>query len=156
MIRFCIVFITILGFSGSIKLRLSESGNWTTFRDISGVTITTYGSCGSFNELFIECGEDIYVDPNSAESVCKGIWKACCCVEKKAKGCSNEDDILTGLKNNQNNWEGNLCQNYKRSGYSCGLQWWVITLIVLGGILIVGGCGFYAYKKCRNSANKNI
>jgi hypothetical protein len=71
-------------------------------------------------------------------------------VEKKANDCSNKDQILRDLKSFQKSFETNGCQDYKRDETVCGIPWWATLLIVMGCIAIVGGVGFYVYKKCKN------
>jgi hypothetical protein len=61
MIRFCTIFMTILGFSVGIKLQLSEHRNWTTTSLTSNKTLISKSSCDSFNGLFSQCGKDIYM-----------------------------------------------------------------------------------------------
>ncbi len=145
MIRFCTIFITILGFSVGIKLQLTKYRNWTT----SNVTLIRSISCGSFDELSIECGKDIYYKPGDSKSLCCGYWETLDCVEKKANDCNNKDQILYSLKVFQKYLEINACQDYKRDEAVCSLQWWAILLIVIGCIAIIGGVSFFAYKKCK-------
>jgi hypothetical protein len=149
MIRFCIIFITILGLSVGIKLQLTEYRNWTVTSLTSNITLISKSSCSSFYQLFIDCGQNIEVKPDKSKSICCGFWEALDCVEKKAKDCSNKDQILSDVKIFQKTLDNSGCQDYKRDETTCGLQWWAILLIVIGCIAFVGVVGFFVYKKCK-------
>ena len=156
MLHFCIIFITILGLSVGVKLRLTEYGNenWITTSDTSnnGTNEKTGKriSCYSFNELYKKCGKNIYINLDDEKDVCCGIWETYHCVEKQAKGCSNEFQILIDLKSDQNEWERIFCKNDKRDETYCNIPSLNTLIYGIVSILIVVGWGFCVYKKCLN------
>jgi hypothetical protein len=146
MIRFCIIFLTILGFSVGIKLQLTEYRNLTATSLTSNITLISKSSCIPFGG----CGEYVKVAKSRGKSDCCAAWKLLDCAEKKAKDCSNKDELLSFLKSSQSGLESTLCKDYKRDETFCGLPWWAILLIVIGCIAVVGGVGFFVYKKFKN------
>jgi len=153
MIRFyfVIIIINIFKLSAGTKLQLSHYTNWTATSNTYNIgLIRNKIYCSSFTQLFNNCGEDIYVKEDDIKSVCCGIWEAFDCVEKKAKGCDNEQQILRDLKSYQSSIERGGCSEYKRDETVCGLAWWAIAIIAIGSIVVVGGCSFLVYRKCKN------
>ena len=156
MTRFCIVFITIIGFSACIKLNFTQYGNWATTIDTSDVALINQRSSCEYNNLSSKCGiDDINPLEQSVKSYCCSFWMLFDCMEKEANGCSNKDKILSNIKSNQDLTEKIICEDYKRDETICGLQWVIllILLIVIACIVfiaIVSGLGFCVYKKCKN------
>ncbi|XP_054152808.1 uncharacterized protein LOC128951586 [Oppia nitens] len=83
----------------------------------------------------------------SSRSYCCYHWQSLKCKLKIAKRC--DINYANWLEQDTDQRLGSLCYYHGRYSASCALRWWHIIFIVIGGLLLLIGLGYFIWWACK-------